>query len=361
MRELVDLATSQPPPARYTPDDIVAAGQRAERHRRGWTVAGSAAATVLAVIAAVTVPSLVASNPSAPSNTPAPPQVADPAPAAFPADAPPFTFTFGAYRVGKLQVAKPIVVSTAYQIASIYADGLVTNDKPTDDQSSASKEQPPTLWAYLTVYQPGAYDSSAPAAPNRGNWANAQTIKWQYAPNAWAVITSKSTEANYPSKDELNQLAAGLRPAEPAVAKVPFTMSYKPAGYTLDEVGVHAMPGLNGIANARGGDYGSALFSKPALPLTGLTEPYGGIDGNDPPGSFAVYVVPAGNSNQHASPGVSCMNGFCNKWVAGGSVNVQVASGGRLTNAEMTRILNGITVGNVNDDSTWKPVTAAIR
>ena len=118
------------------------------------------------------------------------------------------------------------------------------------------------------------------------------------------------------------------------------------------------MAGLNGIASARDGDYAGAMWSNPALPTTGLTEPYGGSDGSDPPGSFQLFVVPSQNSNQTVSPGISCLNGFCNRWVSG--VNLQVSSGGRLTNAEMTRILNGIQLANVKDESTWTVATVAI-
>jgi hypothetical protein len=137
-------------------------------------------------------------------------------------------------------------------------------------------------------------------------------------------------------------------------------MSYVPSGYRLDEVSMHAMAGLNGIASARDGDYAGLLFSRPALPTTGLTEPFGGADGADPPGSFQIFVSPAANANQQPSPGVTCLQGFCNRWAEGGKVNLQVSSNGRLPNSEMTKILNGITLGNVHDDSTWTEVSVAI-
>ncbi len=191
-------------------------------------------------------------------------------------------------------------------------------------------------------------------------WAATRTLAWQYSTNAWAVINASSSEADNPSAEDLRQLAAGLRAATPTAAKVPVKLSYLPARYGLDEVAMHAMTGLNGIAAARDGDYAGLLFSKPGQPTTGLTEPFGGVDGADPPGSFNVYIVPAANSNQHASAGVSCGQGFCNRWAEGGRVNLQVASGGRLSNGEMTRILNGITLGNVHDDGTWTEVSAAI-
>lgn len=40
-----------------------------------------------------------------------------------------FDFTFPGYDAGKLHVQDPIVASTTYQMASIYADGRFTNDK----------------------------------------------------------------------------------------------------------------------------------------------------------------------------------------------------------------------------------------
>src|SRR5262245_24665806 len=150
MKDVVDRAVAEPPPLRYTPDDVVEAGRRLQRRRRGWAVSGAAAAVALGVIAVVTVPSLLgrAVAPTGGGEQPA---------AVFPAVAQPFTFTLDGYRVGKLQVMKPIDVSTAYQLASVYADGLVTNDKAANG-SQPSTEPVPTLWAYLTVYTAGAYD-----------------------------------------------------------------------------------------------------------------------------------------------------------------------------------------------------------
>jgi hypothetical protein len=362
MHDLVDLATSEPPPSRHSVDDIVARGRRVERRRRaGFAASSLAAVAVFAVTAAVALPTALSSH-----RTPATPG----APATpFTVPAAPFTFTFDGYRVGKLRVASPIDVSTAYQLASIYDDDVPTYDAPVND-----RRIPSALYAYLTVYQPGAYDVSKLSDPRHVTIAgrtglltsgtdtgmNVRTLAYEYAPDAYAVFTSRSTNPDKPSATQLEQLAAGLHPAAPTTVTVPFTMSYVPAGYVLDEVGSHAMAALNGIASAREGDYAGVVFSNPALATSGLTDPYGGIDGDDPPGSFQVFVVPAGNSNQHPSPGISCGHGFCNRWADGGTVNLQVSSGGRLSDAEMTRILNGITLGDVHHDSTWTPITAAL-
>lgn len=384
MRDVVDTVTQDPPPLRYGVDDIVASGERAQRRRR-FVRAGAGAASVvvaLGVAAAVVVPSL--------SSGPGVTGVSTPdAPAAAPAGpAGPFTFTFGAYTVGRLSVAAPITVSTSYQLASVYADGLVSNDKAVDESTEdTSRPQkgdpnyrpdpnaPKHLWAYLTVYRPGAYDATKLAGAQRvtvagrpglevtttdESWKSGRTLAWQYADDAWAVISSRSDDTAYPSADDLRQLAAGLRTEVRTPAKLPVKLSYLPAGYGLTEVGVHAMTGLNGVASARDGNFGGLLFSRPALPTTGLTGPYEGPDGANPAGSFVMFIVPKRNSNQQPAPGITCLNGFCNRWFAGNTVQVQVSSEGLLSNAEMTRILEGVTVADVQNVATWTEVTASI-
>jgi hypothetical protein len=388
MRDVVDTVTQDPPPLRYGVDDIVASGERAQRRRR-FVRAGAGAASVvvaLGVAAAVVVPSMS----SGPSGT----GVSTPdAPAAAPARVPagpvaPFTFTFTAYQVGRLAVAAPITVSTSYQLASVYAQGLVSNDKAvdpsTEEPSGPQKGDPgyrpdpnPTkqLSAYLAVYRPGAYDPTKLAGATQvtvagrpglevtstaGNWDMERTLAWQYADDAWAVISSRSDDVAHPSADALRQLAEGLRTEIRTPAKLPVKLSYVPAGYGLTEVGMKATTGLNGVASARDGDFGGLLFSRPALPTTGLTGPYTGPDGGNPAGSFAVFIVPARNSNQQPSPGITCLNGFCNRWFAGNTVKVQVSSEGLLPDAEMRRILEGVTLADVENVTTWTEATASV-
>ncbi|MFY1671541.1 hypothetical protein ACN27G_16440 [Plantactinospora sp. WMMB334] len=387
VREMVDLVASESPPPRYTVDEIVESGRRVQRRRRQrWAASGAAALAVLGVTAAVAVPSLVggAASPTVAAGqedaTALTGQQAGAAGAAytFPAGARPFTFTFDGYQVGRLRVGQPIDVSTAYELAPVYADGFTTNDRAVDpDQPPAAGG--PTLYAYLAVYRPGAYDPAKLAGarqvtvagrpgleasgPGLGNIAVTRTLAWQYDTDGWAVITAHSGDADAPSADELRQLAAGLRAGTPEAARVPVTLGYVPSGYHLTEVAMHAMTGLNGIASARDGDHAGLLLSRPALPTTGLTEPYGGVDGAEPPGSFLVFVLPAANSNQPPqSAGISCRDDFCNRWVEDGAVKVQVVSRGPdgLPQEEMTKILDGITLANVRDDSTWTEAGAAI-
>jgi hypothetical protein len=377
--EIVDLVTSEQPPMRYSTDDIVAAGRKRQRRRRaGWGGVGVAA--VVAVVAGATagVPALVGRHTT--HTTPAVQAAAKRTP--FPIADDPFTFTFKGYTAGKFHVQDPVVASTAYQIASVYEDGRVTNDRPSKDDGS-SKTTPPaqqTLYAYLTLYRPGAFDPSKLQDSHRttidgypaveaGTPAGALEethliLAWEYADNAWASVDSFSNSGTDPSLDSMAALVKGLKPAKQMPVTVPFRMSYVPAGYSLVETGTHATSGLNGIASAREGDYGGAIFAKPAPAASGLTEPFGGVDGDDVPGSFEIFVQPSDNSNERPpshGTGPMCENGFCNVWTSDHKTEIQINSAGRLSNSEMTKILNGIHLADVKDDSTWPAASTALN
>lgn len=366
MQDLVELATSEPPPLRHDADRILAAGRGVQRRRRMAMTAAGVAVLGIVAAAAVAVPAVRTKDAGLPQQ---PAEAAQP----VPATAEPFTFTFDGYRVGKLQVSRPVDVSTAYQLASVYADGLTSNDTASGDvEQPQPQRRGRTLWAYLTVYRAGAYDPSKLTGAQQVtvggrpglevnaplySWAATRTLAWQYNTGAWAVINASSDDAAFPSAKDLRDLAAGLRAAPAVAARTPVTLAYLPAGYRLQEASMHAMTGLNGIATAREGDFAGLLFSNPALPTTGLSTPFGGVDGAGPAGSFVVYVVPAANSNQRPTSDVSCGDGFCNRWFDG--VDVQVSSEGRLSDGEMRRILAGVTLADVRNDGAWTVATAA--
>ncbi|MET7749627.1 hypothetical protein [Micromonospora sp. NPDC005367] len=387
VHELVETATSDAPPPRYTVDDIVAAGRTVQRRRRtAWTMA-SAALAVTGVVAAVSIglPGTAARPPAGelpPADTSLAATASPLTPAAtwdFPDD--PFTYVFQRFDAGKLHVQDPIVVSRAYQIAALHIDGLVTNDHAVD---AATIMRPHggdrSLYAYLTVYRPGAFDphrftgdrltidghqAIEQEGPSYGENLR-RALAWEYTDNAWAVAEAFADPSDVGFAD-LRGLVGGLRPSVPAPARVPFSVGYVPAGYHAAEIGQHAFASLNGIASAGDGNYGGAIFAAPALPITGLTEPYGGPEGDDPPGSFQILVLPNVRSNQSLKDGEQpppeprCGNGFCTSWTSDGRTTIQVASGGRLTEAEMVRILKGIKLADVTDDRTWPPAATALR
>ncbi|MET8368989.1 hypothetical protein ABZU42_04570, partial [Micromonospora profundi] len=323
-------------------------------------------------------------------------------------DAAPFTFTFKGYDAGTLHVQDPIVVSTAYQIASVYSDGHTSNDKPVTKEEAEAQgdiiEQKkkaaggkPSLWAYLTVYRPGAFDPAGIKDGRNVTVAGRKAVQatlpvgldprnvldprnklfaWEYADNAWAAVTSVSTEEATPSFEDLGGLVEGLKPSQPTPAPVPFTVGYVPRGYKPLQIGTHAMPGLSGIATARAGDYGGATYTKPAAPTSGLTRPYDQGEGTIKDG-FHIFVTPSASSNQSPEPGTTrCYNasdrpgggreagGFCNVWSADGKVVVQVSTdglGNGLSQSELEKIAKGITVADVNDESTWTPAAKALQ
>lgn len=394
LHDLVDAVTADEPPMARTADDIVAAGRRAQRRRRaGFASAGAAGLVVVAVAGAFALPG--AGGPQR-GTTGGPVAAATTAPTWGTA---PFTFTFRGYDAGTLHVQDPIVATTTYEMASVYSDGHTSNDKAVTDEEMAelgggsileqkkrAKNRKPTLYAYLTVYRPGAFDpagvddarpaivagrkalrATLPVGLEAGNAADDgnKLFAWQYADDAWAAVTSISSNPASPSFDDLGGLVEGLKPSEPRPAKVPFTMGYVPRGYVPLQVGEGALAGLDGIASARDGNYGGATFVKPAAPVSGLTAPYDQGEAGIKDG-FHVFVTPSGNSNQKAEAGeAKCYAaGFCNVWSADGTVSVQVSAqttGNKLPTAELEKVAAAITVADVKDESTWTPATEALK
>ncbi|WP_229068582.1 hypothetical protein [Actinoplanes sp. DH11] len=381
MHDVLELARAGEPPHGTTVDDIVNRGRRVQRTRRAaWTGAGAALA-VAVVAAGITVPNLFPGN----GGQPAEQQVAAPAPGPqFEIPDNPFTFTFAAFDAGRWHVQDPVVASTAYQIASVYLDGRITNDKAVpasalpDPSKPGARKQQKTIAAYLVLYRPGAFDpaklqnakqltvAGRPAWQLTGKGGTDdithRLLAWEYARDGWAVLESHSNSAADPSDAELHAVVAALKPSKAAAATLPFRMTYVPAGYQAVELGSGAMPGLTGIATARDGEYGGAKFAKPAPATTGLTKPFGSVAEAELPGSFLVHVGRTANSEQ--GPGdatITCQNGFCTTHRMDGEVVVQVASEGRLTDAEMTKIIEGIELVDVNKPTTWVDAATALR
>jgi hypothetical protein len=384
--KLVECVTSEAPPLRHSVDDIVAAGQRVQRRRRrGWAAMCTAALTAAAVTAAISLPRLISHPRTAAGATLAAGATTGAgasAPKTFSPPSKPFTFTLASYDVGRFHVKSPIVVSTAYEIASVYEDGRTTHDYAVDPATLPQQGKPvrsePTLYAYLILYRPGAFNPAGldgaekvtvaghPGLQTSDQRDTVKKLAWQYTDNAWAVLESYSSDKADPSAKDLQEVAAGLTSGEQTPAKLPFTMTYVPAGFHPVEVGTHAFVGLDGIAGARDGDFGGALFAKPAPRTTGLTEPFGAKNGSNIPGSFQIFITPNKNSNQSLKNGQkppaepACQHGFCNSWSPDGAVNIQVSSEGRLSDGEMSKILKGITLATVDDPNTWTDAATAI-
>ncbi|MEV6691605.1 hypothetical protein AB0M35_09090 [Micromonospora sp. NPDC051196] len=380
LREVVDAVTEDGPPLTHSVDEIISAGRRAERRRRaGFASAGAAGLVVVAMAGSFALTSITSTTSGRSS------AAGQNANATWP-EAPPFTFTFTAFDAGKFRVADPIVASTAYQIAPVYqTDRITTELQPTSQEQKELFEKLPdgvtrnttgAHHAYLTLYRPGAFNpagltggtpltvagrqaisTSATNPPNR-------QLAWEYADDAWAVLTAFAYSAD-PSIQDMSVLVTALAPSPVVPARLPFQVGYLPSGYTPVEIGSGTYPGLNGIAAAEDGNYGGATYANPAPATTGLVRPYGDDEGLPVPSSFTIYVGPSATSNQAAQAGETrcyphAQTPFCNVWSADGAVVVQVLSTGQLSAAEMTRIAESIEVLDVHDKSAWLPASEAL-
>ena len=227
--ELLEAAKSDPPPMRRSVDDVVAMGRRRRVLRRA---RASAVVVAVAVATAVTAPHVLtghgSSSGSSASSSIASPAAHDPGyPAAL------FDYGFRGYTVGRFQVEAPSLVTPGYQESYIRENGELETIGGAPGEPATSV---PGYSAVLTVYRPGAF------TPTR--FAGAQSVRihgrtgyftgyyapdlfyraeptaphprsafaWQYADNAWAVISSLNTSY---SRDDMVEIAENFATSDP--------------------------------------------------------------------------------------------------------------------------------------------------
>ena len=341
----------------------VPAPDRPARRRRGvrWVAVGSAVLVTLAVLAAVGLPRLLsdrtrnpqqgtaaaATSPVLAATTATSPPTVEVAP-------PPFSFTVRGWTAGLLRVSDPVIVSTAYQMAAIQ-----NSDKQ--------------VVGVLTVFHPGAYDpetltgaEQTTVAGRPAKWHGSYTppggvtndnkvLAWQYADDAWAMLRTYSIA---PSVGQMRTLAAGLTMSEPTPAKMPFTMSYVPPGYRPVEVAMHTIPTESGVVGIHEGDYGGAVFARPAPKPTGLQGPWDPRPEGPIADNFVIFVV-RGETVQRTGP-PQCRESFCFIWAGDGRVRIEVVTTGGLPDREAIKILKGMELASVSDDSTWTETRDAV-
>jgi hypothetical protein len=198
------------------------------RRRRRRTV-GAAAAAAIVVAASVPVAARLWSGPTgqgttipevaAPAASTASSQPAGPAPNG---PRPPFAFTIRPSSTAGFEI-QPTAVNPDLQIATIRAAG----------QTQTRAE--------LYVYRPGTdhragWDLSRDPVPVQVNGAPAwysthdtrSAIRWEHAPGGWAVI---NTSGSAMPQQTLISLAQAVQFTTPYLAKVPYRLSYLPAGF----------------------------------------------------------------------------------------------------------------------------------
>jgi hypothetical protein len=217
------------------PHLVLAAARQIAVVRRRRQAAGTAVAAAVAVGLLLALPGLVRrsaatagaeSTASATAHPTAHPTVSDgPATATTVATGsrPPFAFTVSRGPADGVEVW-PMAVNPGIQLAKVRVPGE------------------PRVQATLYVYQPGSseragWDIGRDPVPVPVNGARAwystdrtasSAIRWAYTPGGWAVITQTSAPAL--PEETMIRLAQGVRFTTPYPARLPYRLSYLPAG-----------------------------------------------------------------------------------------------------------------------------------
>ena len=365
LSELFDEARADAPPARYDVEDAVRAGRRHRRRRQ----AGWGALAAVAVAAAIGVPQLTAGaadqsrRVAVPGTSPAARARATPGPAASvlgvpvpgvsasgasapgasapggsaPAgpgpgsSAPAVAFTFRGYTAGPFEVQAPHSWRLADQGANIRKDGRqvgflwmyrpgiantfarikgaqVAAADPVDGRTAYLATAPATGGAPRDIYL--AWDQPDGGMAVMGSWQGRMTIR------------------------ELRQVAEAYRPAVAYPVRIPLRVSDLPAGYRAVAITATAGAGV------------SLQLSSPAE----LREQMASA-GRDPrPGPFPGLTV----AITSPSEGPLC---DCAKAVDGGRYVVEVRGA---EPADARALLSTVEVADVDDPSTWYPISEAL-
>ena len=341
--ELLREAVRDAPPPRYDVDDAVKAGRRRQHRRR----AGVVIAAVVAVAAAIGVPQITthrADHPITPVVTP----TLQPDDGTGRAE-----YRFRGYDAGDHHVNDPDTWTPVRQDAEIVDGGGVSVGE-------------------LTVYPRGVApdrgrsSERTPADPIGGRpaWTQSQEqLVWQYADNAYAVI-SPQTYVNQRPGDRatpeppdfswVRPVAEAFRMTAPYPVTLPFRVGYVPADFRLTWVDTRAL------------DYSyetSVGFTRTAVARAWLKDPGRGPTGT-PGDSYQVTFggwTPISGTVPATRGKPRCIvrgTGRCDQ--TAGQFYL-VASGSPTVESERIKMLGGMgPVAQPRDASSWIPIGEAL-
>ena len=379
------------PPPRTSTDDIIATARRMRTRRTVGAAAGGTAAVLAVMVAAVagftgpsaTVPT--AGSPSAPAASAAGPEfqpipsVAEllpPADTRTPLLSLPTSFrtVLGEYRIDGYRIGPAGQVTPDFQELPVYrdgetwrgddgrdypmSDGLLTFYRPGVYQpKKLGAEEPSAPWgtAYpVTVAgRPGiaremSYGLTAGSSAAPGEQRYTRTaIAWQYRLDAWATYVPRPLQGSRPWQDGLDIGAAvTAKPVRPVTA--PYRLGFVPAGWqviaatatpatvssTLSEVYLHRGPVA---ADARGAK----------------------VDISGPNVRIAVFHGDPKSAKLRGRDGVHCHSPVASCTIVRGDHFIEVegrfAEG--LGEADIRRIVDGLTPVDIADRDAWVPVS----
>lgn len=320
LSDLLTVAKSDPPPARYSTDDVVAAGRRLKHRRQGAWVAAAVAVAVVA--AGVAVPRFAGPD-VAP--TPAAPVAGT---IAYPPG--PFEGNLVAGTVAGWTSSGTVSVTPAYQVAVL--------------TRGADSGQ-------VTVFRPSVFDATeargrweAVAVRDRPGYYRDGTLIWEYAEDAWATVSISGFPPDLQA--QLAAIAAEVSTGAAQPMRVGVRFGYVPAGYRL--ASAQESP-------ARDGQTGLLLLKgePPNRYVAGQT-----IESN--PGPSAPYIqvtVQPRKPGQVAGDPV-CEPGTCYRLTGDGRYAVVLNAD--LPQADLVRMLREATPAEITDRATWFDARNAI-
>ncbi|MBM2617935.1 hypothetical protein JIG36_20465 [Actinoplanes sp. LDG1-06] len=337
MGELLEEAAQGAPPLRHDAESVLQVGRRRQRRRHaGWAIAA-----VVAVTAAIGVPQIARRGPSHPVTPPPTPVViTTPVKGALL----PFVTRFQGYETVGFRVTDPEMVSTSWNLASV---SLAASSRKND-------------WMKLLVYEPGTdpvarYPGAKiiAVAPINGRRAfflqpagasdRDRSLFWEYAEGLFARLMRAQPET---SDLDMQKVADGFRLSPEKPVKVPLRVGHVPPDYRLVAV--------SGPLQNLTFEHVDRAAARMATPDRDYDNRYTGTSHRSL--SIRLMRVPTG-----ADPDpdrVTCKSDTCFRSVAGGRYRLLVGGGHGLEDDR--RVLESITMADLDDPAGWIPVNEAV-
>ncbi|WP_157239451.1 hypothetical protein [Catenuloplanes japonicus] len=289
--------------------------------------------------------------------------------------APAFNYTFHGYAAGGLKVTEPVLATPGYQEAQVRRPYEVV--EKTDDAGTVTD----TLQSYgalLTVYRPGVYDPVrytdqesitiggrlgwySENMPYRDGYASGELpapgLAWEYADDAWAVISTVGYRASYPREDFI-AIAEGFKTVDPYPATTPIDLVSVPDGFTLVSGGASADAPV-GVSYLMG----SVRLIGQRPEYRGITAPIDPVETGQPTVVVSVYDAAWAKDTEGLKPGepATCpTEDVCRTLSADGRwVTEAHTRTGQLEKPQLKKIVNEAVIADVSDHATWFPLTDA--
>ncbi len=383
IKDVLESAQVDAPAPRTSTADIIAAAHRIRARRRWAAVAGAGGSAVLTVAA---VAGITGGLPRA-----APPEV--PPAAVSPAVVPRtveqpngLAFTIGEARTGKWQVGPAGTATFGYQQIPVYRDGksmrvddvaypypdgtvvfyqpgvydittFGVGTRPTETfgpPKNVTIAGRPGIERELTYVLPDLQDMRAklqanpdlkPSDPSiRTETFTRTAFAWKFDGTAWATFVPDTGREPLSRSDSL-AIVEALRPRAAEPARVPYTFGWLPAGWSVTAAEKNSL------------DIASRVFLDRRVPTGKELAQH--LDDYPAGGQLTIWRGKPKTANAPRNgETLKCLDhgGYCTLTIDRQHFAQFERIGTKLSMDDVRRILRGLTLTDVADESTWKPV-----